>query len=172
MRVRECLRSCVCVRVCVSWRSHYISSDYSSTLFLCVLLASRAFTLLVHLISTKLGQWQQLLLLVPLTRPRRRQQLTDSVTPCVASSHSLRLAVSAALLINECIHEYFSGAYLNLKTTLGSLWLRGTGRQAGSSGSLILEMSRYGYINTVQTFPDKENFYFCFSLQPFVVPIS
>lgn len=80
--------------------------------------------------------------------------------------------LSTALLINECIHEYFSGAYLNLKTTLGSLWLRGTGRQAGSSGSLILEMSRYGYINTVQTFPDKENFYFCFSLQPFVVPIS
>lgn len=129
--VHSCMRVRECLCVCVSWRSHYISSDYSSTLFLCVLLASRAFTLLVHLISTKLGQWQQLLLLVPLTRPRRRQQLTDSVTPCVASSHSLHLAVSAALLINECIHEYFSGAYLNLKTTLGLLWLRGTGRQAG-----------------------------------------
>lgn len=74
-----------------------------------------AFTLLVHLISTKLGQQQQLLLLVPLARPTAIR-LTDSVTPYASSPSPffiLTLSLSI-LLINEYTHEYFSGAYLNL----------------------------------------------------------
>lgn len=117
---------CVCLCVCKRADGHTTFLVIIQVLIsLCAfglsvesLVFAVAFTLLVHLISTKLGQQQQLLLLVPLARPTAIR-LTDSVTPYAWLPfpfflfHYLSLFLSI-LLINEYTHEYFSGAYLNL----------------------------------------------------------